>query len=85
MIEDQKYIFPTQREQKEHFLDHILGWAKKNPTTTVNVWYDSAVTSQTSVENTKRELANQPESASIKFLDVRELPTVKANPAIFDK
>ena len=87
--ESQLYIYPSQDEEdlRKNFLNHIFKWATVSRGSTVNVWFDSALTSDEAVENTWRlieEYANKyPEMALIRLRDVRQLPEVIQHPEVF--
>lgn len=87
---DQTYIYPSNRENNfgKQFLDTILMWAKKNPESTVNVWFDSYLTTNKAIANTQacinQEIKKYSERiASIELKDIRTLTRVKKNPEVF--
>lgn len=53
MIEDQEYVFPKIKMETNIFIEHIIGWAEKNPKASINLGCDSGVTNAQSVKNTK--------------------------------
>jgi len=77
-------LFPARKAEDEHFLEHIVGWAQKNPCAPVNVWYDSEVSGQNVLEYTIKEIRQKdPSLANLFFKDVRDLDKVKKNPKNF--
>jgi hypothetical protein len=87
--QDQRYIYPAKSEKQlqEKFLDPLFRWSAITQGGSVNLWYDSAVTSAKAVENTQqlidRHNKKNPEYAPIVLRDVRTLPIVKKNSEVF--
>src|SRR3990167_9728705 len=83
---DQKYIYPTKdrAELYEKLINPIVQWAIKNPGRTVNLWYDSQVTTVTAINNTKYliwlEQLQQLRFTTVVLKDIRDLQKVRECP-----
>jgi hypothetical protein len=98
-----KYINNSRNEEdlREKLLRPLVEWKKANPDTDdigkiaeVNFWYDSKYTTETAINNTKKELSKyissnpniseyQKKYININFQDIRKIPIVKNNPDVF--
>ncbi|MBP7189849.1 MAG: hypothetical protein KA998_01185, partial [Rickettsiaceae bacterium] len=58
---DQQYIHPAETEEDlvTKFLTPAVKWANANPEGKINIWYDSWLYEDITVENTKAKLAEQ--------------------------
>ncbi len=97
--EEQKYILPNIHNEfeAEQYLGNIILWAAAaNSDTLIQIWYDSATTSEKAITRTKEYLfakieeyllligASDNAIAPIEFRDLRSLPIVEENPRILD-
>ena len=86
---DQTYIYQSDRKNDgKQSLDTILAWAQKNPECTINLWFDSLLATNESVENTRACISQEivkykGEIAVIELQDTRQLDRVKKHPEIF--
>jgi|ERR1700733_465773 len=87
---NQEYIYPATKENNfgKEFLDTTLKWAKQNPEGTINLWFDSLLTTKEAIQNTQ-ECINQEilkchnRISKIELKDIRQLTRVHKNPEIF--
>jgi hypothetical protein len=79
--EEQKGIHP----ENDTFVETIVNWAKCNKRSTVNVWFDSELTSEKSVQATQFLLDKHANSSMgrIVLKDIRTLQKVKDNSVVF--
>lgn len=79
--EEQKGIHP----ENDTFVATIINWAKCNRRNTVNVWFDSELTSEKSVQLTQSLLDKHADEsmARIVLKDIRTLQKVKDNSIVF--
>jgi len=79
--EEQKGIHP----ENDTFIETIANWAKGNQRSVVNVWFDSALTSEQSVQYTQSLLDKRvdPSRTRVVLKDIRSLQAVQDNSAIF--
>ena len=85
---EQRYIHPsdTPEEFEKNLGNHLIVWARGNPRSTVQLWYDSALTPAQAITNTQAYIdAHHKKSnpAPITLQDIRSLQTVQKNDAIF--
>lgn len=76
----------TESTFKTDIITPVIEWAKANPEATINLWYDSAHTTENAIKKTNDSLKDQLEKAgvlNVKMRDVRDIPCVKNNPDIF--
>ncbi len=81
---DQQYIHPAETEEDlvTKFLTPAVKWANANPEGKINIWYDSWLYEDITVENTKAKLAEQGFD-NISLQDIRSINFVNENSAIF--
>lgn len=84
----QQHIHPAQNsdEVAKMFFDPIILWATANPKATINIWFDSYVTTAQAVSCSKKRLykaVQDLEHAKIIFKDVRSIPYVQKHAKIF--
>lgn len=80
--EEQEGIHP----ENDTFVETILNWAQCNKRSVVNVWFDSALTSEKAVQTTQDMLDKRrfrQDMAKIVLKDIRTLPEVKDNSDVF--
>lgn len=58
----------TENDVCKDIIEPILGWAKENPDSTINLWYDSKTTDETSIENTRQLFIRKDKALSQKIL-----------------
>jgi hypothetical protein len=86
---NERYIYPSSSdlELNEKFLTPLYEWAKLNPGATVNIWYDSALSSEAAAVTTafliNSHNQDNPLSAKVVLKDIRSLPQVRDNPEAF--
>ncbi len=85
---EQKYIHPsdTQEEFEKNLGNHLIEWAHGNPRSSVQLWYDSALTPAQAITNTQAYIDTHHKKstlAPITLQDIRSLPTVQKNDALF--
>ena len=86
--EAQPYISTEETEEamNTRLLRPALEWAKSNHEATVSIWYDSAFTSPTAIENTQMvltRLMHEQNLSNIQLRDIHEIPIVQQNPDTF--
>lgn len=79
-------IFPA--DQSQNYVNTLVDWAKKNPDSNVNLWFDGALVSSQAATNTQQEILDQAKRIGVdasKFAlrDVRGLLAVQNNPEAF--
>ncbi len=85
----QHLIFPAKiaSNLKQTTVQTILDWAVKNPTSRVNIWFDSQFTTKQAIKNTQnlldQAIVKYPKIAGIKLKDVRKLKIVQQHPEFF--
>lgn len=86
---DQQFIYPaaSEDELQEKLLQGILKWSKVTQNAVFRLWYDSTVTTEQAVENTRKVIQKTnnvlKKRAFIQLRDVRTLEGVKNNPDVF--
>lgn len=75
----EEFIFPKKDRNNRDIWPHIDGWARKNPNTSINLWYDSKFVLEEQKENTIKKIDdfNSLYNAKISLRDIRELDIVK--------
>ncbi|MBD3231604.1 hypothetical protein GF322_02985 [Candidatus Dependentiae bacterium] len=87
--QDSPYIYPSPNKTEfyKNFLQNILEWAKLNPKSVINIWFDQNSISSNAKLNTLKEIqdyTNQDKKiASVNLRDIRTLSIIKKNPEIF--
>lgn len=86
----QTYIYPSEVENDKKYFNTIITWAKKNPDSTIHLWFDSRTTQPEAVKNTQaafnEEVAKFGKNiAKIELNNIRDLSIVKKNPDIFSE
>lgn len=81
---NQPYIFPAKDalELSKNYLEKFKKWCHLNPQDgggTVNIWYDSILTTPEAVQATEKELWGFP----IKLRDTRSIPKIRDNRDVF--
>lgn len=83
------FIAPyNDKDLKFKLLDPVIKWAEANPNASINLWYDSAYTTEEAIKNTQNILqgiAKEKKIANIKLKDIRKISVVKDNPNVFSK
>ncbi len=85
---DQRYVYPSGGDDGKKFLNTIVAWAQKNPTSIIHIWFDSSTTTQEAVKNTQeafnREAAKfGKDVAKLELRDIRDLTVVRNNQDVF--
>lgn len=78
-----RYIFPVKdaAEAYEKFLNPAFSWAKLNPKTIIQVWYDSEMTTPQAIDETRKLI--EAKSSQIVLRDLRTLAKVREHEAAF--
>lgn len=85
---DTNYIYPSRAENNfgKTYFDTIFSWAIKNPDASINIWFDSALTSESAIKTTQEYITQNapvPDPSQIVLKDIRSFKKVKQNQAIF--
>lgn len=82
--EEQKTLAPEAINK--NLVSNLVGWTGVNPDAqSINLWYDSVMTTPEQLENTKKEISSYQLSygPAITLKDIRDLQEVKDNPEVF--
>lgn len=87
-LQTQKSLFQDKEDAfAQSCLSNVYTWATCNPKSTINLWFDSTLTSEHAVKHTQSIIAEHmkkyPRAAPIILKDIRELAHVEKHPDVF--
>lgn len=87
---DQPHIYPSNSKNNygKQYVDTIIQWAKGNPESTINFWFDSSLVSEKTITATREQLEREATKhalspSSINLKDVRSLQQATKTPEVF--
>ncbi len=78
--DSQLFLVPGNEEEVRERLSILTSWAENNPDAEINFWYDSELTTDTSVAKTSHLLEKLCTEKNVRLRDLRDLPIVKEKP-----